>query len=239
MPPGTPERTLWLVASAIGMPTALVVARSYGRRRAVRYLAGYTAAAAVQYAFLSAMRRRIGPEPSSPADLLTTGRGLCGAVLAGLVVTDIRDRTGPAGWLGLVAIVWGATASDWLDGPLARRFGVTRLGAALDIEADSWLTLWAATGAVRWGGLPPWSLLPPLLRYIHPSLDLLVGGMPTGGGPWWGRATGTAQMALFVAALVPRRARPRDGALTRVAVLVAAGQATTVFLLLRRRGLRS
>lgn len=233
--PGAPERALWLVALAIGMPTTLVIARSYGWRRVARYLAAFTGAAAVHHAFLRSMRRRIGPELASPADLLTMGRGLCGALLAGLVVADVRDRTGPAGWLGFLATVWGATASDWLDGPMSRRAGTTRLGAALDIEADSWLTLWCAAGAARWG----WCLVAPLVRYIRPVLDLHAGKTPAGGGPWWGRVTGTAQMALFVVALSPLRARPHRRTLTRAANLVGTAQTAAVLLLLLRRGLRS
>lgn len=155
------------------------------------------------------MTRRIGPERASLADALTLSRATCGAVLAGLVSAGVRDRAGPAGRLGWLATLTGATVTDWLDGPLARQAGPTQIGKALDIEADSWLTLWSAAGAVAWGGLPRWCLLPPLLRYTQPLLAFRSGGVPTGGGPWWSRATGVAQMALIVAALSPFHSRLR------------------------------
>ena len=95
---------------------------------------------------------KIGPEQSSLADTLTLSRAATGAVLAGLVASGIRDRKGIAGWIGWLMPLFGVT--DWLDGPLARRAGPTCLGGVLDIEADSWLTLWSAAGAVAWGNIP-------------------------------------------------------------------------------------
>jgi phosphatidylglycerophosphate synthase len=231
----TLERAAWLLTGALALPTGLLLGRVYGPRRAVCYAAGVAGAVAVQDIFTRAMRRRLGPEDASPADLLTLSRGLCGAMLAGLVAADIRDRAGPAGWLGFLPSLLGATLSDWLDGPLARRAGPTRLGAVLDIEADSWLTLWSAMAAVRWGGLPRWCLLAPVLRYLHPAFDLLEGGAPAGGGPWWSRVTGTAQMTLFVVALAPL---PHDGGrapLRRAAVVISGGQGATLLVLLWRR----
>ena len=105
--------------------------------------------------------------------------------MVGVVVSGVRDRTGPAGWVAVLATLCGATLSDWLDGPLARHYGPTRLGAVLDIEADSWLTMWAAAAAVAWGELPHWCLLAPLLHYAHAARALWRGTLPRGGGPWW------------------------------------------------------
>ena len=62
------------------------------------------------------------------------------------MTSGIRERKGIAGWIGWLMPLLGVT--DWLDGSLARRAGPTRLGSVLDIEADSWLTLWSATGTV-------------------------------------------------------------------------------------------
>jgi len=184
------------------------------------------------------MRRRIGPERLTPADLLTIERGLCGGLLAGLRAAGLRDRAGRAGWLGFLAALWGATASDWLDGPLARCHGPTHLGGVLDIEADSWLTLWAAAAAVRWGGLPGWCLAAPLARYAHTTRALLAGRVPTGGGPWWARATGSAQMALLLGALAPVGPRPAVRTLRAVSVVIGAGQFAAQLALLRRPGRR-
>ncbi|HET8629709.1 MAG TPA: CDP-alcohol phosphatidyltransferase family protein [Thermomicrobiales bacterium] len=213
-----------LVALALAAPTAALVGRDLGRCGAVRYLAGFAAATAAQEAFLRAVVRRVGPARASPADLLTLGRAGCAAVLAGLVAAGVRDRAGPAGRLGWLAAVAGATVTDWLDGPLARRAGATPLGAVLDIEADSWLTLWCAVAAARWGDLPGWGALPPLLRYGRALLDLAAGRPPARGRPGWNRATGVAQMALFLAALAPPRARPPRRVVVGAAGLVAAAR---------------
>ena len=223
-----------LDATAAGATTALV-ARAYDGRAAARYLAGFGGATCAQQVALSLLRRRGGRQPSTVADLLTYTRATCAAVLAGLVATGIRDRTGAAGRLGFAVSLLGVTALDWLDGPLARRAGSTDLGAVLDIEADSWLTLWCAAAAAAWGRLPRWCLLPPLLRYLDPLLALRSGRLPAG-GPWWARVTGVAQMALFLTALAPLPARRRVPIPTTIAATVSAAQtASVVWLLARRR----
>lgn len=221
-------------AALVAPPTTLLIARTYGLCPAVRYLAGFVAATGAQEAFVRAMRRRIGPEQASPADLFTLGRGTCGAVLAGVVASGVRDRAGAAGWLGCLATLLGATALDWLDGPLARRYEATRLGAVVDIEADSWLTLWAATGAVRWGELPGWCLVPPLLHYLHPARALLAGDLPAGDSAWWARAAGAAQMALFLAALAPLHRPLSRRALASSSCVVSTVQGAAILLTLRR-----
>jgi len=127
--------------------------------------------------------RDTGEKQEWLADVLTLSRATTGAVLAGLVASGIRDRTGIAGRLSWSMLLLGVTALDWLDGPLARHAGATRLGSVLDIEADSWLTLWSAACATAWGDLPRWCLLPPILRYLDPLLDLRRGKLPRGGGP--------------------------------------------------------
>lgn len=233
VPMADPQRATWLLAAALAAPTALLVGRRYGARDAARYVAGVAGATLVQHRAIGVALRLVGAEPCSPADLLTLSRASSAAALAGLIATGRRDRTGPAGWLGFLLVVLGATASDWLDGPLARRWGATRLGRALDIEADSWLTLWAAAAAVRWGDLPPLGLLPPLVRYARPFLALRAGRLPAGGGPWSGRVAGTAQMALICAALLPLRHHPSRRALVAIGLPVAAGQCVALVLLLR------
>ncbi|HEU5441541.1 MAG TPA: hypothetical protein VFU88_19815, partial [Ktedonobacterales bacterium] len=103
---------------------------------------------------------------------------------------------------------------------------------ALDIEADSWLTLWCAAAAVAWGGLPWIVLLPPLAHYLHPALALRRGRLPAGGGPWWARATGVAQMALLLGALAPITAPWRDTLLMTAAWPVALAQLAVMLLTL-------
>jgi phosphatidylglycerophosphate synthase len=100
----------------------------------------------------------------------------------------------------LAALLLGCTVCDWLDGPLARRLGPTPLGAALDVEADSWLTLWGAAAAFRVGGLRGIGLVPPALRY-----PLVAGAGAVPRHRPWQRAAGVAQMAVIAWALTGRR----------------------------------
>ena len=126
----------------------------YGVAPALWYMLGLVAALGAQSVFVVTLRHRIGPERSSLADALTLARASVGAVLAGLVVAGIHDREGAAGWFAWSAGLLAASVLDWCDGPLARRMGPTQLGGAMDIEADSWLTLWLAAGAIAWGICP-------------------------------------------------------------------------------------
>ena len=224
-----------LIDLLVAVPTTLVIWRAYGLIKAIRYLVGLTIALAIQHAFISAMIRKIGPEQSTLADLLTISRAATGAVLAGLVTSGIRDRKGIAGWIGLLMPLLGATTTDWLDGPLARYAGTTCLGGVLDIEADSWLTLWAAAGAIIWGDLPAWSMLPPVVRYLDPLHTLIHGKLPQGGGPWWCRVTGTSQMGLFFVALTPIDFQKRKQLLTAVALPVSSAQCAAILVLLIRK----
>ena len=215
--------------------TGIFIWRIYGLRPTIRYLVGLILALMAQRLFLFAMGRKTGTKQASLADVLTLCRASTGSVLAGLVASGIRDRTGSAGRIGWSLILLGATASDWLDGPLARRVGATRLGSALDIEADSWLTLWSAASAVAWGDLPRLCLLPPVLRFLDPLVDLRRGKLPQGGGPWWSRLTGSGQMVLFLTALAPIDWRWRKRTLVRVALPVSGGQGLAIIVLLARK----
>jgi phosphatidylglycerophosphate synthase len=209
------------------VPTTLAIWRTYGPGSALHYLAGLITALIVQRVFLSAMIRKIGPEQSSLADMLTLSRAATGAVLAGLVASGIRDRNGIVGLIGWLMPLLGVT--DWLDGPLARRAGPTYLRGVLDIEADSWLTLWSAAGAVAWGNLPRWCLLPPIIHYLEPILALLQGKLPQGGGPWWYRLAGASQMGLLIVALAPFDWRRRKQFLTAASLPISIGQCAAIF----------
>lgn len=125
------------------------------------------------------------------ADLLSLSRVGAGCLLARAALTGRGRR--PAWW----ALVLGCTLTDWLDGPLARRLGASPRGDLLDIEADSWLTLWSAVAAFRLGGLGGWVLLAPALRYP------LAAGRPAPPLRPWQRAAGAAQMTSLCAALSP------------------------------------
>jgi phosphatidylglycerophosphate synthase len=227
------------VALTVAVCTAVVtgagVASWYGGAYALWFMLGLLPALSAQYVFVAALRHKIGPERSSLADALTLARASVGAALAGLVVAGIYDREGLAGWFAWSAGLLAASVLDWFDGPLARRLGPTRLGGAMDIEADSWLTLWLAVGAVAWGDLPWWCLLAPVAHYGRPLIALRRGGLPLGHDPWWGLITGGAQMLLIMAALAPVHGALRDVALAWVALPVSGAQLLVMLILVYRR----
>ena len=181
-----------------------------------------------------ALKRRTEPDGSrhrlSLVDGITLSRGGTGALMVGLIASGVRDRRGPAGWLGWLALLYGAIVSDWLDGPIARRLGTSEAGVMLDIEADSWLTLCSSAAAVSWGGLPAYVVAPPIARYVR--IAALRRWVPyrqlVSGDPLWTRHIGMAQMMLFIAALAPF-----GGRATRILVkigtpLVVAAQLYTL-----------
>jgi phosphatidylglycerophosphate synthase len=149
-------------------------------------------------------------------DLVTLCRAAAGGFLLGLIVSGIRDRRGLAGWLAWLAICVGGIATDWLDGPLVRRFGrvparddrptpVREEEPRFDLEADSWLTLCTGLAAVAWGDVPARAAVPPLTRYLllaaclrHEPYASFRADQVTRTRP-----LGMAQMALFIAALAP------------------------------------
>jgi phosphatidylglycerophosphate synthase len=236
------KTNFWLTVRILELITAfssgLAIWRVYGLIPALRYLLGLALAMKVQRAFLAAMIDRTGPRDASLADVMTLSRAATGAVLAGLAASGIRDRTGMAGKLSWSLILLEASAIDWLDGPLARLLGPSQLGSVMDIEADSWLTLWTAICATAWADLPRWCLLPPIMRYLDPMLDLSRGRLPRGGGPWWGRLTGTSQMILFLAALAPLKGQWRERVMKIVklaALPVSIGQDTTIVIHVGRK----
>ena len=188
----------------------------------------------VHLGWLVALRQRIGPERATAADGLSALRFMAGTCLAALAVSGAGTRSGVLGWLGLGIAIAGATICDWLDGPLARRLGPTRLGRSFDIEADSWLTLWSAVAAVTWAGMGWWVVVAPLLHYLHPLLAWRAGQLPVGGGPWWGRITGSTQMGLIFLALWPWVGPTRDSILFWLAWPIVAAQSLAMVLTLPR-----
>lgn len=134
----------------------------------------------------------------TPANVLTLSRAGAAGWICGYAASP-RESSQAVTWL---ALLWAVTVTDWFDGPLARRSGTTRLGALLDLEADSWLTLWAAVAAWRAGALPATCLLAPVARYAVRLRRGLALPMATAG---WQQAAGSAQMAVIAAALAPNR----------------------------------
>jgi phosphatidylglycerophosphate synthase len=135
----------------------------------------------------------------TPANVLTLSRVGAAALLCGYAALPRQRRSRTIAWL---ALLWGATVTDWLDGPVARRARPTRLGAVLDLEADSWLTLWAAVAAWRAGALPAICMAAPTWRYVVRWRRGVAMPMATAA---WQRAAGATQMAVFAGALAPNR----------------------------------
>jgi len=206
------------------LPPALALSRRYGRAAGWRFEAGAGLSVLVQQLLVGVAFRRHGsraeaaPHALSPVDVFTLSRSTAAALMVGLLAGGITDRRGRAGWLGWIALLYGAIVSDWLDGPIARRLGTSEVGAMLDIEADSWLTLSSSAVAVTVGGLPPYVVAPPILRYLRlAALGRLVSYRQlVSGDPLWTRHVGMAQMMLFIAALAPF-----GGRLTRSLVKIA------------------
>lgn len=224
--------TLWLIGLVFGLPIGIGLWTWYGPATAVRFVLGLAVVLGIEHIFIVAMIRRIGSEKHTLADVITLSRGVSTATLAALIVSGVMDRIGPAGWLAWLLVLYAATLSDWIDGPLARRAGPTLLGGVLDIEFDSGLTLWSGIAAAVLGGLPWVVLLPPLIRYVQPILALRQGALPAGGGPWWSRVTGVAQMALFILALAPLNWPLRETVLGVVVWPISLAQLVVMLVLL-------
>jgi CDP-diacylglycerol--glycerol-3-phosphate 3-phosphatidyltransferase len=173
----------------------------------------------------------------TPVDAMTLSRGLAAAVLVGLVVSGVRDRRGLAGWLGWISLVYGSIVCDWLDGPIARRLGMTsELGALLDLESDSWLTLVSALSATTRGGLPAFCMAAPVGRYavLMAALRRVPYDRVFANEPVWARPLGIAQMALVTAATAPFGGAGTRAVVRLAAPIVAPAQLLGMFFLYRR-----
>jgi phosphatidylglycerophosphate synthase len=198
--------------SAVGVAAILVaavpVAVRYGGHSAARFAAVALAAFGIQQtAVQAALSHASGGEPHDldAVDALTLSRGLCAAIVAGAAASGARDRRGYAGRLAWPLALCGATLTDWIDGPLARRRGrgPSRLGRVLDLELDSWLTLATALAAARLGTLHPLCLITPSLRYVAMLTPLSYGDVFAVGKSDRARILGVTQMTLALAAFAP------------------------------------
>lgn len=229
-----------MAAGSAVLPAA--TGRRYGAAVGWRASAGLATALSLQQCVMvrciERHRQVEGTRRPDLADTLTLSRGVAAAWLAALCASGVRDRKGIGGRMGWGMLLWGETASDWLACPLARRRGGTRLGSALDLEADSWLTLWAAMAAVCWGDLRWWCALAPWLRYLLLIRDMRVApGAPARAFPCLDRMIGVTQMGLITAALCPWSGGPLHACARRAAPLVAAASLSCIAMerIARRR----
>jgi phosphatidylglycerophosphate synthase len=218
------------------VPATGGIGHRYGRTAGVRFALGSLAAVLAQQTLVAVAAKRASARLTG-VDAMTLSRGLAAALLVGLLASGLRRRNSFAGWMGWGAMVYGSIVCDWLDGPIARRMNATsELGALLDLESDSWLTLAAGASATAWGGLPAYCLAAPVTRYVlllaalrkFPYSEIYVGEPP------WARQTGIAQGALFTAAMAPFGGRATRLALRLAAPVVAPVQLMVMMLLYRR-----
>jgi phosphatidylglycerophosphate synthase len=184
---------------------------------------------AVTLAFVAFTNRRARERVMTRANLLTLSRAGSAAVLAGTAASPGLARR--RAWL---ALLWGGP-SDWLDGPLARRDGATELGALLDVEADSWLILWAAMAAWRIGELPWWSAAPPVLRYVIPAVQARGRHHRPLDRPWQRMAAGLQTSALTLALAPARRLNRVGRAIAPMAAIAQLAAMASTIRELRRR----
>ncbi|GAC1514587.1 MAG: hypothetical protein NVS2B16_21520 [Chloroflexota bacterium] len=126
-----------LVSSSI--PATALVGRHYGLAAGRRFRSGMLGTLVVQQVLAAVALLKSHEQPDGQrhqvtiVDLMTLSRGCASAMLAGLVTSGIRDRRGVAGWMGWLALVYGAILCDWLDGPIARHRGTSAVGALFDL----------------------------------------------------------------------------------------------------------
>jgi phosphatidylglycerophosphate synthase len=222
--------------AAATVPATAGIWRRYGRPAGMRFAVASSATVLTQQTLVAAAAERKSARVT-PVDAMTLSRGLAAALLVGLLASGVRHRNGFAGWMGWSSMVYGSIVCDWLDGPIARRTGVTsELGALLDLESDSWLTLAAGASATAWGGLPIYCVAAPLMRYILllVALRKLPYSKIYASEPPWARQTGIAQGALFTAALAPFGGRATRFGLRVATPIIAALQVMVMMLLYGR-----
>src|SRR5438309_7295418 len=215
---------------------ALAMRRSYGSKAGARFAAGSVLATLAQQSLVGIAAARKNANLTA-VDAMTLSRGVASAVLVGLLKSGVRRRSGLAGWLGWISLVYGSIVCDWLDGPIARRLGMTsELGALLDLESDSWLTLTSASSAATWGGLPAFCLAAPVGRYavLMAALRTIPYERVFADEPGWARPLGIAQMALFTAATAPFGGAGTRAAVRLAAPIIAPAQLIGMFFLYRR-----
>lgn len=221
---------------AATVPPTVSLSRRYGRAAGARFAGGAVAVILAQQFLVGLAARRKGVLLTA-VDAMTLSKGFAAALLVGVVASGVRRRNGFAGWLGWGSLVYGSIVCDWLDGPIARRLGATsELGALLDLESDSWLTLAAGSSATAWGGLPVYCLAAPMARYVllFAALRRIPYSKIYSDEPAWARQTGITQMALFTAALAPFGG-PGTRLALRLATPIVAPLQLVVMVLLHRR----
>ncbi len=130
-----------------------------------------------------------------------------------------------------------AAATDAVDGPLARRRGVTAFGAALDPLADKILVVGTLTALALRGMAPAWAVVLILARELV-AIEIRARAPQTLAASADGKAKTVLQVAA-IALLLATAAWPAAGLTTAANALLLAATALTVLsgvrLVLRAR----
>lgn len=122
------------------------------------------------FPFLYLKSRSSGSLP--PADIVSAVRVILVLLFYALVFTE-QLRPAPA--LFLVLLIEFA---DFLDGWLARHYGITEFGGIWDMECDAIIIMLLSFAVVLGESKPDWMLIPGAIRYIFFLLFLKLKSTP-------------------------------------------------------------
>lgn len=192
---------------------ALAAWAGLGADFAGRALAVFVVGAAIVLATLPADH----PHPRfGPANQVTLARLALAALLAGLLGEPV---SGALAWIA-VAVAALAALLDAVDGPIARRTGLTSVfGARFDMETDAVLMLALAALAWQLGKAGPWILLAGMLRYLFVGAGRVSHWLARPLPPSLRRKTAcVVQIVALVACLAPIVPHPASAALAGTAL---------------------
>ena len=225
-PPGTilaaQVRRGWTRITSAGVIAILIASIPFAiddRARGARFAAAALGSFLVQQLLIAralAHRDEGEPDDLDPVDALTLSRGLAASIVAAAAIAGPHDRRRYATRIAWPLALGGSTLTDWIDGPLARRRGPTRLGRVLDLELDSWLTLATTLAGTRLGTLDAICLVTPSLRYLAMASPISYEDVHAVGKSDRARNLGFTQMALALASFAPF-AGGRTTAIARIA----------------------
>ena len=214
----------WVRITGAGVVAILLASVPFAREdrgRGVRFAAAALGSFFVQQIVIArALARRHDGEPDDldAVDAVTLSRGVAASIVGASALAGPRGRRSYAARMAWPLAVSGSTLTDWIDGPLARRRrrGPTRLGRALDLELDSWLTLATTFAGTRLGTLDAICLVTPSLRYLAMASRISYEDVHAVGKSDRARNLGITQMALALASFAPF-AGGRTTAIARIA----------------------
>jgi phosphatidylglycerophosphate synthase len=219
---------MMVVASASALQSVLALDAAYPVRVAA-------VAGGVLFAALVALGRWHPFPRLGPANILTGGRALVMALVAGVALApEPPDST----WILVLLVSVGATA-DVFDGALARRSGLaSRFGARFDMEVDALLVLVLAILVWRVAHVGSWIVAAGLMRYAFVAAGWRLPWMRMDLPPSRRRqAVCVVQIVALIVALVPGLPPPAGSIVSALGLaLLTWSFAVDVLWLFVRRG---